>query len=841
MIFLVSVLKDFMMLILAIMITFIIVQNGVLSEIYADEQKWRTDLLNIEDKVYPYFQFKTNPPNSNCVESWYSPMTGTSVVSLDGITLDYSEKTCGFGTISELPTINGIITESQAIFFQEIQDVDIRDDEVIEIEIYLDPELDIYLEYDDLGFDNSTTINPPTIEFDEETIIDVDDPLSSSFVSITTKTGKAPVIDEPCPTFSGKGNPGDKVHIFINMGGVFNFNQVAMLSTTVDDNGDWKITLEPPCHEDGYYDVGVSFESQDGELTHKPEFPIVIDTGSGISTEIEDEITTYSDDGDDPRDTPPPTIYGEEIDPNPTWYAYVVIGDAKLDPLIKTGWNDFAVEGILHEAIGDFENAGYTVLSDDSASYREILDTMKDERVKAFWFLGHGIYKRVLVAPSEAPLKALFLPPNKITEVIPIPAIAATDYRLYADSHWGYPVLTNTNLNQATVHACGQDRPAWHAAFAGATYDSWKYPVTPFQLVWWQLGATYPDIDPATGEEIGSSSKPGKTETPGDKDSGCLCSEEGCYLDPYLTESTTTQQSFCDKSYNFFITDENHDDNTILYSAKLNNCSIDKSTVMQEILENANMNVTMSSDAVSQTMRDPLVFDSLVSDGKVAFDFDQNYNKKSIQTGFREIVFPIYSDEPKTDKTIPSWIRNIAGWWTDGTVSDQDFVNAIKYLVDEKIIELPLQTKYLTLNGDVFNLPKTSIDSTKVKISGYVENYKPGTNVVLLIEYPDDSVDEMSFTTKSDGTFEKIFYVNKNSQIGNYDVIEKYQDIPIESISFLVNDPNLPSTGVSSNQQIPSWVKYNTQMWQSEILSDSQFLVGLQWLIEENIISVKLT
>jgi len=38
---------------------------------------------------------------------------------------------------------------------------------------------------------------------------------------------------------------------------------------------------------------------------------------------------------------------------------------------------------------------------------------------------------------------------------------------------------------------------------------------------------------------------------------------------------------------------------------------------------------------------------------------------------------------------IPSWIKNNAKWWAEGTIGDNDFVNGIQYLITEKVITIP--------------------------------------------------------------------------------------------------------------------------------------------------------
>ncbi|HSF27466.1 MAG TPA: hypothetical protein VLA53_00350 [Nitrosopumilaceae archaeon] len=38
---------------------------------------------------------------------------------------------------------------------------------------------------------------------------------------------------------------------------------------------------------------------------------------------------------------------------------------------------------------------------------------------------------------------------------------------------------------------------------------------------------------------------------------------------------------------------------------------------------------------------------------------------------------------------IPSWVKNLGKWWSQGLVTDKDFVRGIEYLIKEKIIIIP--------------------------------------------------------------------------------------------------------------------------------------------------------
>jgi len=44
--------------------------------------------------------------------------------------------------------------------------------------------------------------------------------------------------------------------------------------------------------------------------------------------------------------------------------------------------------------------------------------------------------------------------------------------------------------------------------------------------------------------------------------------------------------------------------------------------------------------------------------------------------------------ELERHKNVPDWVKNNAGWWANGLISEDDFVNGIKYLVEQGIIKV---------------------------------------------------------------------------------------------------------------------------------------------------------
>jgi len=55
----------------------------------------------------------------------------------------------------------------------------------------------------------------------------------------------------------------------------------------------------------------------------------------------------------------------------------------------------------------------------------------------------------------------------------------------------------------------------------------------------------------------------------------------------------------------------------------------------------------------------------------------------------------------QTNSLIPSWIKNTASFWVDDQISDQEFLNALQYLVNEGILVIPSETDQKPLASPV--------------------------------------------------------------------------------------------------------------------------------------------
>ncbi|NNL58762.1 MAG: peptidase, partial [Nitrosopumilus sp.] len=41
---------------------------------------------------------------------------------------------------------------------------------------------------------------------------------------------------------------------------------------------------------------------------------------------------------------------------------------------------------------------------------------------------------------------------------------------------------------------------------------------------------------------------------------------------------------------------------------------------------------------------------------------------------------------------VPDWVKNNAGWWADGTISESEFLTGIEFLIKENVVVVPPTT-----------------------------------------------------------------------------------------------------------------------------------------------------
>jgi len=131
-----------------------------------------------------------------------------------------------------------------------------------------------------------------------------------------------------------------------------------------------------------------------------------------------------------------------------------------------------------------------------------------------------------------------------------------------------------------------------------------------------------------------------------------------------------------------------------------------------------------------------------------------------------------------------------------------------------------------SLNSEKFIIPEYK-KITEVILSGKVNNYKQGTTIDITLIGPDSSSEKFSVFATQKGEYKVVFTLYHNSLPGNYKVSVNYHDSHIGDELFHV-----------SKYLVPEWIKNNARWWSSDQISDSEFIRGIEHLMEKNIIVI---
>jgi hypothetical protein len=53
----------------------------------------------------------------------------------------------------------------------------------------------------------------------------------------------------------------------------------------------------------------------------------------------------------------------------------------------------------------------------------------------------------------------------------------------------------------------------------------------------------------------------------------------------------------------------------------------------------------------------------------------------------------------QTTASVPAWVKNTAGWWAEGKISEVEFVKGVEFLIKQQIIDTSAQTTTSTGTG----------------------------------------------------------------------------------------------------------------------------------------------
>jgi len=130
------------------------------------------------------------------------------------------------------------------------------------------------------------------------------------------------------------------------------------------------------------------------------------------------------------------------------------------------------------------------------------------------------------------------------------------------------------------------------------------------------------------------------------------------------------------------------------------------------------------------------------------------------------------------------------------------------------------------LSSQKLILPKYK-QITEVTLTGKIDNYIKGTSLDITLIGPDQSSEKFNAIATQKGEYKVVLTLYHYSTPGNYKVSVNYRGTHIGDTSFQV-----------SKYQVPDWIKNNAKWWASNQISDSDFIKGIEHLINENIITI---
>jgi len=123
--------------------------------------------------------------------------------------------------------------------------------------------------------------------------------------------------------------------------------------------------------------------------------------------------------------------------------------------------------------------------------------------------------------------------------------------------------------------------------------------------------------------------------------------------------------------------------------------------------------VSVASDGTfSITLTDTSKFEK-----KGTYSIRAQYGTKDVEVGTASFMFdPTGTSTLQTEQTsleskvnIPNWIRNNARWWSQGSISDNDFLQGIQYMIKNNILKIP-------------DLPEQASEKAEERVPEWIKN-----------------------------------------------------------------------------------------------------------------------
>ncbi len=171
------------------------------------------------------------------------------------------------------------------------------------------------------------------------------------------------------------------------------------------------------------------------------------------------------------------------------------------------------------------------------------------------------------------------------------------------------------------------------------------------------------------------------------------------------------------------------------------------------------------------------------------------------------------------------------------------------------------------LNSHAFDLPAFP-GSVDVVLSGNIAGHKRGVPVEVILILPDDTQRGFAVVPSGTGNYRGVFTLDSSSLPGDYGVGVYYQDVKVGESRFSLNAKSIPASfradvlrwldggpdqayrdvirsvldpkylGNAANDDapVPTWLKTHARYWIDGLISDQEYLGGLEFLVKKGVI-----
>jgi len=133
------------------------------------------------------------------------------------------------------------------------------------------------------------------------------------------------------------------------------------------------------------------------------------------------------------------------------------------------------------------------------------------------------------------------------------------------------------------------------------------------------------------------------------------------------------------------------------------------------------------------------------------------------------------------------------------------------------------------LSSNKITIP-TSGSSDEIILSGSIANHKRGVPLEITLTHPDGVFQKFGAVLSDSGSYRAAFSLNENSAPGVYTIQLSHNGMDAGMVSFS-----------ASTQNISDWVKNKAKGWSSSSISNSEFIDGLEQMIEAKKILISPT